>query len=488
MALALTINRNEAPALYLQIAQQVRGQIREGRLPVGSQLPPIRQLAASLGVTRPTVESAYDELRAGGWVETVVGRGTFVAKTADPRDIIDTLGMNITANGVLVDMPRLDEIPLMCSLAYAEPDPELFPMDEFWAPVNSLRLVGADVIRYGQPQGDPGLRIELVKLLRERGLEAVPEDVIVTSGASQGIALVTQALTQRGDYVVVEDPTHICLLNCIKSRGLNPIAVPIQPDGPDLYALERIFVQYNPRVFFTVPNYQNPTGYVMSYEKRVALLEMAMRHGVVIVEDDVYGQVSYEDNPPPSLKSLDERDMVVYLTSVSKTMMNGIRLGWMVAPRELHDHLLRLKRSSDVCTSPLMQRMILPFLRSGRLKAHLKRVVPIYRERRDNVLRALQNYMPTGVRWTEPEGGMVVWVTLPDGLDVHTLHRQMLRKGFAFTPGTAFFAHPTDTTHFRICFASHPAHVVTEAVQVLARLIEQELRAGTPPTYPDPLV
>ncbi|MEL6148885.1 MAG: PLP-dependent aminotransferase family protein [Chloroflexota bacterium] len=487
MGLSLNINRRAGQPLYRQIAEQIRTQIRDGRLPVGTRLPPIRTLAADFGVTRPTVESAYDELRADGWVETAVGRGTFVAREAAADEVIQSLGFNLTPTGVLLDMPRIESVATLRSLAYAEPDLNLFPLDDMLGSLNHMRRADAvDILRYAPTQGDAALRIELVNLLRDRGLETVPENIIVTTGATQGLSLVMQALLDRGDHVVVEEPTHICLLNAIKAFGLNPVGVPMDEDGVKIDKLERIFTQYRPRVFYTVPNYQNPTGAVMSQYRREKLLALAKQYGVIIVEDDVYGVLSYDNVVPPALKTLDTEDLVVYVTSASKTLANGMRLGYMVAPEPLHEHILRLKYGTDISTPMLTQRIFLQLIQSGRYKTHLKRVVPLYAERRDAALRALRTHMPAGATWSAPGGGLSIWVTLPDGVDSATVHRNALRQGFAFTPGDAFFVCNKPNAHIRICFGAHNPYVLEEAVRVLAQVVRDEQAAGKTPPYISP--
>lgn len=471
VSFSLQIDREAALPLYRQIAGQIRQQIREGRLAVGVKLPAIRPLAASLGVTRLTVQTAYDELRAGGWIETHVGKGTFVARSARPEALIDSVGHSTTPIGVLDDQPRIDQISIVRSLAYTEPDPEFFPSGEFWHYLNRLRLESRDLLRYNWPQGDAELRGVLAGLLRERGVEAMPNDILVTAGMTQGVSLAVHALARPGDTVAVERPTHLGLLNTLRAHGVQPVDVPLDSQGPRLDELERIVVQYRPRFFHTMPSYQNPTGTLMSEPRRRDLLDLARKHRLLIVEDDSCGQLSYDGSPTPALKARDDSELVIYLTSTSKIMMPGLRIGWAVAPRPLHGDLINLRRSMDFCGPPFVQRALANFIKDGDLKRHLRRVIPIYRERRDTLLHALAAHMPPGVRWTEPAGGFACWLTLPPGVDASAVQHDALRQGFAFTPGAAFLTEPGDRDHLRICYASQPPEVIAEAVSVLARII-----------------
>ena len=484
MSLQMHIDRDASRPIYKQIAGQIRQQIREARLPVGARLPAIRQLASTLGVTRLTIQTAYDELRAEGWIETHVGKGTFVARTARPETLMANVGHSMTPSGVLDDQPRIDQIKIVRSLAYTEPDPDLFPAGTFWHHLNKLRTQAADLLRYNWPQGDAELRTVVANQLRERGVEAMPDDIMVTAGVTQGIALVVQALTRPGDFVAVERPTHLGLLNTLRAHNVEPVPVAMDKHGPRLDELERIIAQYRPRFFHTVPNFHNPTGTLASQQRRADLLSLARQHGLMLVEDDSCGPLHYDGDPIPALKSQDTADLVVYLTSVSKTMMPGLRVGYAVAPRPLHQQIVTLRRASDFCGPPFVQRALVGFIREGDYRQHLRRVLPIYRERRDTLMHALDAHMAPDVSWTYPSGGFACWLTLPPGIVAADVQREALRRGFAFTPGEAFLTEPTDHGHLRICFASQPASVITEAAGVLARVIDDCLRRADPAPLP----
>jgi DNA-binding transcriptional MocR family regulator len=400
---------------------------------------------------------------------------------------MNAVGHSTTPTGVLDDQPRIDQIAIVRSLAYTEPDPDLFPSGEFWHHLNRLRLESRDLLRYNWPQGDAELRSVLASMLRERGVEAMPDDILVTAGMTQGVALAVQALTRPGDTVAVERPTHLGLLNSLRLHNVQAIDVPMDRHGPRLDELERIIVQYRPRFFHTMPAYQNPTGTLMSVERRRDLLALARRHRLMIVEDDSCGHLDYDGDPPPALKAADDSELVIYLTSTSKIMMPGLRVGWAVVPRPLHEDIINLRRSLDFCGPPFVQRALANFIKEGDLKRHLRRIIPVYRERRDTLLHALATHMPPDVRWTEPSGGYACWLTLPAGVDAIGVHRAALRRGFAFTPGDAFLTGPDDRDHLRICFASQPPEVITEAVTVLARTIAEHQPDADRWAYPGPL-
>jgi len=473
MPLSLVLDRDASQPLYRQIASQIRQQIRDGRLPVGTKLPAIRPMADKLGVTRLTVQTAYDELRSQGWIQTVVGKGTFVAETARPEDLMNQVGLSANRARVLDDLERIEQISIVRSLAGAEPDPDLFPAGEFWGMMNQLKS-DIHLMRYNWPQGDPELRKALSGLLRDRGIEAMPDGIIVTSGVTQGLALIVQALTRPGDFVAVERPTHLGVLHTLEANKLHPVAVPMDEDGPRLDILERLIAQYRPRFFLTFPNFHNPTGTQISDERRQKLLELARHFGFLIVEDDTRGLLAYDDDPKPALKASDEADLVIYLSSLSKLLMPGLRVGYIVAPRPLHEELINLKRAVDYCGPPFVQRAVANFIADGALRRHLHRVIPVYRGRRDRLLQSLSTNMSPGVAWTRPKGGFACWLTLPEGVDAMDVIREALRRGFAFTPGDAFLTRRGPTGHLRICFGAQPERVIEEAAEVLARVIDEK--------------
>lgn len=471
MPLSLTVDRDAPQPLYCQIAGQIRAQIGEGRLPPGAKLPAIRVMAQALHVTRLTVQTAYDELRAGGWIETAAGKGTYVAATAQPEALMKAVSQAATPDGVLGDLPRINQISRVRSFASSEPDPQLLPDGVFWRYLMALRPHSAALFRYGWAQGEPELRTALTALLRERGIESMPDDLIITSGATQAAALIVQALTRPGDAVLVERPVHLGLLNILRAHHLEIVEVPLDADGPPLDEVERAVVQRRPRFFYTVPNFHNPTGTLASAERRAGLLSLARRHGLMLIEDDTCGLLAYDGEPPSALKTQDEADQIIHLSSLSRVLMPGLRIGYLLAPQPLRARLITLRQAADHCAPPLMQRALADFLAAGELRAHLRRVLPVYKGRRSRLMHALSAHMPPGAAWTRPAGGFSCWVTLPPGVQALDVQREALRRGFAFTLGDAFLPNPGQGQHLRICFASQPEAYIIEAVKVLAEII-----------------
>jgi len=462
-------------ALYRHIAEEFRARIAKGELPPGTRLPTVRALAREVGTTRLTIHNAYRELQTDGLVESVVGRGTFVSAHARPS-ARPSLGERLEPDLVLSDLHRLQRSRMLHNLALATADPALFPYEAFWACLEELKPLAREVFSYGSVMGEPELRVALSELLEQRGIGADPQEVLVTVGGLQGLALVCRALAEPGEEVLLEEPTYLGLLGILKQFRLKPLPVPLDGAGPRLEVLEALLKRYRPRFYYTIPSYHNPTGLRFREERLERLLELASAHGFTLVEDDTLGLLSYEKTPPTPLYALAQRlaagTPVVHLASLSKVLMPGLRIGYLVAPPTLLERFTALHNVSDITgPPPLLQRATARFIRQSGLKQHLRQVLPIYQKRRDVLLSALQRYMPDGVAWSQPEGGFSCWVSLPRLFSALELHHQALAQGVAITPGEAFLAQADAQMHFRLCFGSQSSEGLEEGVKTLAQLI-----------------
>lgn len=485
MSIELKIDRSHSLAIYQQIVEQLKDRICDGRLPAGARLPTVRRLAADLGVTRLTVQNAYGALQETGWVEATVGRGTFVSQAVRPTTFGRALTPAFSPDTVISEILQVNHAVGLRSLASASPDPRLFPAEEFWQGLIAQQADVAAAAGYGSSQGDPRLRVEISRDLQERGIDAAPDEIVVVAGVTQGLSLAAQCLAQAGDRILVEQPTYLGLLHVIKAQGLQPVGVPLDEHGPILDEMERLLTQDRPRFFYTIPTYQNPTGRCMTLERRQAVLDLATAHGVAIVEDDIYARLAYDEPPPPPLKALDPTGSVVYVSSYSKLLMPGLRLGYLVAPARLVERLISLRRATDLCSPPLLQRALTLFLREGGLRRHLRRVLPLYRERRNALTQALARHLPGDVRWSAPQGGFCTWLTLPGYHAFADLERAFLAQGWAVTPGEVFLAEPQMQKSLRICFGGQPPETIAAGIQILAGLIHDRLHGRG---QPQPLV
>lgn len=481
------LDRGSREPLYRQLATNLQQRIRSGALPSRTRLPTVRQLAEQLGVTRLTVHSAYAELQSGGWLEATVGRGTFVAERIEqlltPPE--SELGREVTPAGLLADMLRMTQLPGLVSLAKADPAPEHLPVRN-WQRAQELALAsgGNSLMGYTTAQGDLMLRSTLAEVVRERGISAGPDEIMVVAGVTNGMALVTALLAKPGSTVLVEQPTYLGLLNILATRGVRAVGLPVDGEGLVVSALEQTLRDERPAFLYTMPTFQNPGGVCMSEARRAALLELAKRHNLLIVEDDIYGRVAYEGAPLPALKAEDRSGQVIYLSSFSKSLMPGLRMGYVVAPPALISELVKLRQAQDICSPPITQRALSIFIEQGWWHSHVRRMVPRYRERRDALLRAMERHFPMGVCWTRPRGGFACWVTLPPGASVIELYLSAIARGVAFAPGEVFSAAPEPLPHMRLCFGVESPERIGDAVMTLGGLLrERGLSRAVPTPY-----
>jgi DNA-binding transcriptional MocR family regulator len=479
VSLDFHLDRESSIALYQQITEHFKERISDGRLPAGARLPTVRQLATDLGVTRLTVQNAYAELQTAGWIESTVGRGTFVSHNVNGHSFGRGMMAPMTPDGVINDILQVNHIVGLRSMTSASPDPRLFPTEEFWSVLAELQADALAMVSYTSSQGDPQLRVEISQDLSERGVNATPEEVLVVAGVTQGLALISRTLAQPGDRILVEHPTYLGLLHTLKQHGVQAISVPWDDEGPVMSELEKAILQHRPRFFYTIPTFQNPTGRCMTLERRLALLELTAAHGVMVVEDDIYGRLAYDAPSPPPLYALDTQGQVIYVSSYSKVLMPGLRLGFVVAPQRWAERLLSLRRATDLCSPTLLQRTLALFLRNGGLKRHLRRVLPIYRERRNTLVTALQRNLPPSVQWHQPQGGFCAWLTMPSYHPFSDLEQALLRQGWAVAPGEVFLAEPAQQKSIRICYGNLTPDVITTGVEVISRTIRERTIAIT---------
>jgi GntR family transcriptional regulator / MocR family aminotransferase len=288
------------------------------------------------------------------------------------------------------------------------------------------------------------------------------------------MTLISQVLARPGDAVIVEHPTYLGLLNTLSAQGLRAVGAPVDDDGLVVDALEPLILAQRPRFIYTIPAFQNPTGVCLSLARRAALLDLAARHRIPVIEDDIYGRLAYESPPPQALYSEDHDGLVVHLSSFSKTLLPGARIGYIAATPQLIGRLVVAKQADDLCSPPLIQRAIALFLQHGRMAAHMRRVIPRYRERRDALLTAMASYFPSGLRWTAPHGGFCSWVALPPGVSTTELYLAAVEHGVAFAPGDVFFSGPAPRPYMRLAFSQTP-EVIGEAIQILGEVLSAQL-------------
>ncbi len=491
----LTIDRESDVPLYRQIVEGLREAVGRGALSAPDRLPPSRSLASELGVNRLTVARAYAELGRAGIVSARVGRGTFVASPPAGRKGADRSGAH-RSPAVVSWAPlfsrsssRATEAgsaggaasgPLAGSVSFASlfPDPSLFPTETFRrALCHVLRRDGPRVLGYGPPAGHPDLREMIATGLRGRGVPAVAEEIVVTSGSQQGIDLVARALVDPGDVVLVENPTYTGAVQVFHASGATLVGVPVDEQGAIVSTMQRAVERHRPKLVYLMPNFQNPTSETMSLERRREVVELASRARLPVLEDDFGGDLRFEGPALPALKALDRDGVIVYLSTFAKKLLPGLRIGWVAAPRELAARLAALKTVTDHGTSPLLQAALYEFCRGGGLERHLEHVVACYRERRDAMLSAMKRSFPPQVAWTRPRGGLAVWVTLPDGVDADEVAAEAESRGVLVGRGDLFYVDGGTRHNLRLAFSQAPPADIQRGVRMLGDLIKRKIKA-----------
>jgi 2-aminoadipate transaminase len=372
------------------------------------------------------------------------------------------------------ELLKITQRPEVISFAGGLPAPELFP-------VADLKEVAADVLehegtralQYSTTEGHPGLREQIVRRMnRDLGTSYAASQILVTSGSQQGLDLTGKLFLDEGDEVLCESPTYIGAINAFRAYQPRFVEVPTDDDGMLPEELERCVAgARRPKYIYAIPTFQNPTGRTWPLERRRAVLEVAARHDLVVIEDDPYGQLCFEGATPPALASLAKDVPVVYLGTFSKVFCPGMRIGWLAAPPELYDKFVLAKQGLDLNTSTLGQYQLLAYLERFDLDAGIARIREVYRRRRDAMLAAIETGFPAGVSWTRPRGGLFLWVTLPESVSARDALGQALAQNVAFVPGGSFFPNGGHENTMRLNYSNMPEERITEGIRRLGAVL-----------------
>lgn len=473
---SLDVNSNVP--LYRQLFEHYHNCIRTGNLSEGDKLPPTRELAGSLGLNRTTVSAAYALLESAGLISGHVGRGSFV--TAAPGR--DCRGLDWQA---VLDLRFRSQAPLqaaasgtdLISFASSRPSEELFPLDDFRRSCEETmaRDDFATVLQLGAPGGYEPLRRYLLESSRRQGVARDHDELCVTSGCQQALDMIQRVLVRPGDKVAIEDPVYPGLKNLFAQSGAQLLGVRIGDEGVELDHLERVLQQERPKLLVLTSNFQNPTGATLPVAARHAVLAAVRRAGTVLVENDIYGELRYKGEQAPALKQLDDTGDTILLRSFSKLTFPGLRVGWVIGPKPLIARLVAAKQLSDLHTDQLSQAVLLQFAESGRLDQHRAQMREAGAQRLAAVLEACERYLPAGTRWTRPQGGMNLWVRLPDPLDADEMVARAQSEGVAYLSGKYFLVSRHEPGGLRLSFAGLAPEKIHTGLRVLGSLFSSEL-------------
>jgi DNA-binding transcriptional MocR family regulator len=369
--------------------------------------------------------------------------------------------------------------PEVVSLAGGMPNLAALPLESLSVEVADLVARDGQVaLQYGSAQGVPRLREQICEVMREEGIEADPDDVVVTVGSQMALDLITRIFCDPDDVILAEGPSYVGALGSFAAYQARVVHVAMDEHGlvPELLveALRSLAARgITPKFLYTIPNFHNPAGVTMAVERRQRVLDLCAEYGVGVVEDNPYGLLGFTGTVYPALRSLD-RD-VVYLGSFSKTFASGLRVGWALVPPAVRDRLVLAAESATLCPPSFTQMLVSRYLENDDWRAQIKTFTEMYRERRDAMLTALETYLPEGCSWTVPDGGFYVWLTVPEGVDSKAMLPRAVTARVAYASGTGFYADGLGSRQLRLSYCYPTPERITEGVRRLAAVLEAEL-------------
>lgn len=375
---------------------------------------------------------------------------------------------------------KLTEKPEVISFAGGLPAPELFPIEEMKSVDTAIyETEGSKAVQYGLTEGYGEFRKQLQKRMKDKFfVDCSTEDIVVTTGSQQALFILSQLLLDEGQTVLMESPSYMGAIMAFNPRLPKYTEVPTDEAGMIPEELDKILAADDSiRVIYVIPEFQNPTGITWSLERRKAFIEVINKYDVTVLEDNPYGEIRYDIERIPSLKSLDTQGKVVYMGSFSKIFLPGLRLGWIVANPQIIDKFVKFKQAVDLGTSTFGQRQAAYYCNMYDMEAHIRKITDLYRKRRDIMCASMAKYFPDSVTFTYPKGGLFTWVTLPEHVDATALMPKCLARNVAYVPGGIFYPNGGRRNHFRLNYSNMPEERIVEGVKRLGEVLHAALDA-----------
>jgi 2-aminoadipate transaminase len=473
----LTLQNVSSQPLYSQLLEVFETAIESGNLAIGTRLPSERALAEQLQVSRTTVISAYRELEARGLIHSHVGRGTFVCAGPEPTSAPFAWRGKVSRAASLHGETPLRMITAdgnsanPINFAAGSPAIDIFPV-KAWQQLmeQALNQHPEEVLGNGPTHGLPLLRRALAGRFQTK-----PERILVLAGSQHGIDLIGRCLLDPGDAVIIDRPCYVGAIQNFRAAGAHLIGWDIA--RADMGELEELILRYRPKLIFTNPTFQNPTGRLLSLQERRELLKLAVRYRVPVVEDDPYRETYFETPPPPSLYQLDEHNIVIYLSTFSKVLAPGLRLAWLTAAESVVDQLAVIKQRANLFTEGIGQYALAEFLQRGLYDDHLARLRGEHGRRQYAFQSALKRYLPANLlKFTQPAGGLYFWCRVHRRVDAQQWAQQARARGVSFAGGEYFYADSLTSQEARFCFTWLPPLKIEEGVKRLAAALPTENR------------
>ncbi|WP_330997977.1 MocR-like pyridoxine biosynthesis transcription factor PdxR [Pectinatus sottacetonis] len=467
---SIQLSKKDKEPLYVQLYDQLLTMIHTGRLGSGCKLPPVRKLARYLSINPGTIVNAYKELEKNGFIFSSAGSGSYVSSqtlrqhsAADYEFATDNIYMDEVLkpqkNSQAVNMSSISLNPDVISVEQLK---KIF--------IEVLDRDQGRAFSYQDSQGFLPLRESIAANLRSINIHTSAKNLQIISGAQQGIDIVARALLKHGDYVFTESPTYPGAIASFLANGAKIIDIPLEQDGLDMNVLEKNLQQFHPKLIYLMPVLQNPSGCSYSLAKRDKIIKLAQKHNVIILEDDYISELSYRTKLLAPLKSIDRHDNVIYLKSLSKIFMPGLRLGFLTMPEYLAAKLLNVKYITDISTSGFTQRIFDLYLREGYWEKHIKDIRRIYKTQFEFAYKTARQYFPCDVTWHNPEGGLSFWLKLPERFKSKEFCRKAKENNLLITDGTNFYPQHMDTRHIRISFATLSLQEIETGMRILGAM------------------
>jgi GntR family transcriptional regulator of abcA and norABC len=468
-------DRKAKKAIYKQLAEYIENGIADGTFPPDKPLPSERSLAKDLNLNRSTVVAAYDELESNGLIQRNRGSGTTISKDiwGITKKRIPSWNRYIEAGSFLPNLPVTQRIRKeavehkLINLASGELSEDLFPLKSLREITSTRSFIGS--IGYGHPQGSAVLRDTITKHVKQfRKIETNPSSILITSGAQQALHLVVQCLLKPGDAVVLEDPSYNYNLPIFKSAGLKLYFLPVEKDGinpDDLLALHK---KHRIRMIFLNPSFQNPTGTLLPEAQRKAILEISSEHGIPVVEDDPYSLTSFTGEEVSTLKSMDVHGNVLYISSLSKIVASGLRIGWIIGPIPVIERLSDAKQQIDFGHASFTQWIANDFLESKNFHSHIQNLVKELEKRRNQIVTSLRLYLKDQVDFSIPQGGIHIWCRIKKEVNEMQLLEESIKRGVIYVPGSTM---GSKKGFARFTFAREDEESINEGIKRFAEAL-----------------
>ena len=469
------IKRDINTPLYIQLYESMKELILNGSYKEGEKLPSIRSLANKLEVNNITVVNAYKILEQEGYIYSVPGSGTYVRRSNYPMapSLMEDGDIEMMIDGVLAISKN------SINFASVSPTPEIFPIEDFkQALIEVLDRDKGMAFVYPEINGYEPFRESISYFLKDNyDIEIEKDQILVISGGQQGIDIITKALVCQEDYVFVENPTYSGAISAFKSRGAKIIGIPIEEDGLNLDVLHDYIKKYKPKLLYMMTNYQSPTTYSYSLEKKRKLIELSEKYGFYIIEDDFLTDLKYDDKDNRPLKSLDRLDQVIYVKSFSKVFMPGLRIGFMTVPQRLFKGIVRAKHNTDISSSGFFQRAFDLYLRKGYWKNHIETIKRVYSQKYNTMVEELERLSQYGINFHKPNGGLSIWIRLPKDIDSIELYNECEENNVALVPGKIFFTDDNIYSNYiRLSFGAVSNEEIVQGIRVIENFIRKKYR------------